>query len=112
MVVHSSPGSVQRRNQVHAAGSGPTTLVFAHGLGCDQSMWRRVAPVFARRFRTVLFDHVGAGKSDLSCYDPIKYNSLQGYADDVIEVIKEFGTAKVIVVGHSVGAMIGMLADL
>jgi len=75
-------------------------------------MWRLVQPAYARRFRTVTFDLVGAGQSDLSAYAPQKYSSLQGYADDVVDIIKEFGQGPVVFVGHSVSAMIGMLADL
>lgn len=75
-------------------------------------MWRLVQPAYAGRFRTVTFDLVGAGQSDLSAYDPQKYSSLQGYADDVLELIKQLGQGLVIFVGHSVSAMIGLLADL
>ena len=64
-------------------------MVFAHGFGCDQAMWRFVAPDFEVDHRVVLFDHVGAGKSDLSAYDPEKYNSLQGYAADIVEICRE-----------------------
>ena len=74
------------RNNVHLAGEGPAAMVFAHGFGCDQNMWRLVEPAFRNRFRTVLFDHVGAGGSDLAAYDPEKYASLEGYADDLVEM--------------------------
>ena len=104
--------TVERRHHVQLAGSGPATVFFAHGFGCDQTMWRLVAPAYARRFRTVTFDLIGAGQSDLLAYDPKKYSSLQGYADDILEIIREFGQGPVIFVGHSVSAMIGMLADL
>ncbi len=86
--------------------------MFAHGFGCDQSMWRFVAPVFEQRFRTVLFDHVGAGRSDLSAYEPQKYSTLDAYADDVVAIGRELGLAKAVFVGHSVSAMIGVLASL
>jgi sigma-B regulation protein RsbQ len=104
--------SVQRRNNVHVFGDGPSTLFFAHGFGCDQNMWRLVAPTYASRYRTVLFDLVGSGKSDLAAYDRDKYGSLQGYADDVLEIVDEFGQGPAIFVGHSVSAMIGMLANI
>ena len=104
--------SVQKRNNVNVRGDGPATMVFAHGFGCDQNMFRLVAPSYANRYRTVLFDLVGSGASDLDAYDRHKYSSLQGYADDVLEVIDEFATGPVLFVGHSVSAMIGMLADL
>ena len=104
--------SVGKRNNVHVAGSGPLTMLFAHGFGCDQNMWRRMAPAYAGRYRTVLFDLTGSGNSDLAAYDPARYDSLQGHADDVIEIIDEFAQGKVIFVGHSVSAMIGLLANL
>ena len=87
-------------------------MLFAHGFGCDQNMWRLLAPAFAARYRCVLFDLVGSGGSELSAYEPKKYGSLQGYADDVLEIAQEFGEGKIIFVGHSVSAMIGMLANL
>jgi sigma-B regulation protein RsbQ len=103
---------IRKRNNVNVSGSGPSTLVFAHGFGCDQNMWRLVAPLYASRYRIVLFDLVGSGASDLSAYDPVKYSSLQGYADDVLEIVEEFAEGPVIFVGHSVSSMIGMLANL
>ncbi len=104
--------SVLKRNNVGVAGDGPATMVFAHGFGCDQNMWRFVAPAYANRYRTVMLDLVGSGQSDLTAYDRRKYDLLQGYADDMLEVVDEFATGPVIFVGHSVSAMIGMLADL
>jgi sigma-B regulation protein RsbQ len=94
------------------SGEGPTTVLFAHGFGCDQNMWRFLAPDYAKQYRVVLFDLVGSGGSDLSAYDPAKYDSLHGYASDVVEIIDQFATGPVIFVGHSVSAMIGVLADL
>ena len=85
-------------------------MLFAHGFGCDQSMWAEVAEGFASTFRIVLFDQVGAGASDLSAYDTAKYRSLGGYADDVVEICEALGLERVIFVGHSVAAMIGVLA--
>jgi sigma-B regulation protein RsbQ len=85
-------------------------MVFAHGFGCDQAMWRFVAPDFEVDHRVVLFDHVGAGNSDLSAYDPDKYGSLRGYAGDIVEICRELGLSDVVLVGHSVSAMIGVLA--
>jgi len=87
-------------------------MAFAHGFGCDQSMWRYVAPWFQDRYQTVLFDLVGSGRSDLSAYDYDKYGSLHGYATDVLEIVGEVASGPVIYVGHSVSAMIGMLAAL
>lgn len=85
-------------------------MIFAHGFGCDQNMWRLVAPEFAKDFRVVLFDHVGAGKSDLNAWSPEKYASLNGYAEDVVELLRELDAGEAIFVGHSVSAMIGVLA--
>ncbi len=85
-------------------------MMFAHGFGCDQNMWRFVAPHFEDRFRVVLFDHIGAGGSDLSAYDPLKYASLAGYAEDVVEIARALDIEGGVFVGHSVSAMIGVLA--
>ena len=87
-------------------------MIFAHGFGCDQNMWRFVAPSFEDTFRTVLFDHVGAGRSDLSAYNATKYSTLAGYADDLIEIVHELGLKQAVFVGHSVSAMIGVLAAI
>jgi len=100
------------RNNVHVAGSGETTLVFVHGFGCDQNMWRLLAPSFSSRFTTVMLDLVGSGQSDMSAYDYVKYGTLQGYADDLIEIVDQVGRGPVVCVGHSVSAMIGMLAGI
>ncbi|HEX2161139.1 MAG TPA: alpha/beta hydrolase [Thermoleophilaceae bacterium] len=87
-------------------------MVFAHGFGCDQNMWRYVTPAFEDRYRVVLFDHVGAGKSDLSAYDSRRYSSLDGYAEDVLEICAALELERVVFVGHSVSAMIGVLAAI
>jgi sigma-B regulation protein RsbQ len=87
-------------------------MMFAHGFGCDQNMWRWVAPAFADRYRTILFDHVGAGRSDLSAFDPAKYATLDGYAEDVTELARALDVQDGIFVGHSVSAMIGVLAAI
>jgi len=98
------------RNNVQVAGAGDRAMIFAHGFGCDQNMWRLVAPAFGSEFQTVVYDHVGAGSSDLSAYDPAKYGSLTGYADDLIEIITTLGLRQTIYVGHSVSGMIGVIA--
>jgi len=85
-------------------------MLFAHGFGCDQNMWRYVAPAFEQDFRTILFDHVGAGGSDLTAYDPDKYATLEGYAADVVALATELGVSDGVFVGHSVSAMIGLIA--
>lgn len=102
--------SVIRRNNVHQRGSGSRPMVFAHGFGCDQNMWRYVAPEFESTHRVVLFDHVGAGHSDKTAYDRQKYGTLGGYATDVVELCREVDLTDVVFVGHSVSAMIGVLA--
>jgi sigma-B regulation protein RsbQ len=104
--------SVTQKNNVKQRGDGNADMVFAHGFGCDQNMWRFVAPAFEDRFRVILFDHVGAGGSDLSAYDYQKYSNLSGYADDLIDLCRELGVEDGIFVGHSVSAMIGVLASL
>ncbi len=85
-------------------------MLFAHGYGCDQNMWRLVAPRFEDDFRVILFDHIGAGGSDLGSYDAERYSSLQAYADDVVTLCRELDLRDVIFVGHSVSGMIGVLA--
>ncbi|HAK93344.1 MAG TPA: alpha/beta hydrolase, partial [Massilia timonae] len=104
--------SVKTRNNVHVTGQGAATMVFAHGFGCDQTMWRFLAPCYQDRFRVITYDLTGSGGSDLAAYDRARYASLHGHADDLLEVVEEFATGPVVVVGHSVSAMIGMLATI
>jgi sigma-B regulation protein RsbQ len=87
-------------------------MLFAHGFGCDQNMWRLVAPAFEATHQVVLFDHIGAGRSDLSAYDPVRHGTLAGYAEDVVTLCRELDLHEVVYVGHSVSAMIGVLAHL
>jgi sigma-B regulation protein RsbQ len=103
--------SVVQRNNVTVRGNknGPVIL-FAHGFGCDQNMWRYVIPAFEETHKVVLFDHVGAGHSDLSAYSREKYDTLDGYADDIIEIILELSLPDIIFVGHSVSAVMGIIA--
>ena len=101
---------VVRRNNVRVSGRGHSPMLFAHGFGCDQHMWRLVVPAFEATHRVVLFDHVGAGQSDASAYDRQKYGTLDGYATDVLDICRELQLSDVIFVGHSVSAMIGVLA--
>lgn len=102
--------TVLQRHNAALTGSGAKTIMFAHGFGCDQNMWRFVAPAFEDNYRVMLFDHVGAGGSDLSAYDPERYASLAGYADDVVALARAAGIENGVFVGHSVSAMIGVLA--
>jgi len=101
---------VLQRHNVKISGRGERVMMFAHGFGCDQNMWRFVAPRFEARFRVVVFDHIGAGGSDLSAYNPEKYASLHGYANDVVEIARALDIGDGVFVGHSVSAMIGVLA--
>jgi sigma-B regulation protein RsbQ len=102
-----------RRNNVRVTGN-PTgrPLVFGHGYGGSQESWSEVIPAFENDFKIVLFDHVGAGGSDVSAYDRGKYDSLHGYADDLIEIIEQLELTDVVYVGHSVSAMMGVLASI
>lgn len=103
--------SVLARNNVRETGvPGGRPIVFAHGYGCDQNMWRFVVPAFEDRYRVVVFDYVGAGASDLAAYDAVRYSSLEGYARDVLDVVECLDLRDVVFVGHSVSAMIGVLA--
>jgi sigma-B regulation protein RsbQ len=101
---------VLARNNVHTAGSGPL-LVYAHGFGCNQHMWDRVTPAFAGTHRQVLFDYVGSGRSQLNAYSPARYATLEGYAQDLIEVCEATGQGeRATVVAHSVSCSIALLA--
>lgn len=101
---------VIKRNNVNVVGTGSRTIMLSHGFGCDQGAWRAVVPALVGDYRVVLFDHVGAGLSDLTAYDPQKYATLQGYAGDVREIMAALDLHDVVFVGHSVACMIGMLA--
>ncbi|MBE2319719.1 alpha/beta hydrolase [Solirubrobacter sp. CPCC 204708] len=104
--------SASRRNNVHITGNPDgRPMVFAHGFGCDQGMWRRVAPAFEATHRVVLFDHVGSGGSDASGFSPARYASLTAYARDIVEFCVELDLTDIVFVGHSVSAMIGVLAS-
>ena len=103
---------IERHNVTVTGRSDGQAMLFAHGFGCDQNMWRYVVPRFEADFRVILFDHVGAGRSDLSAYDAKRYASLNGYADDVLAICNELALSDVIFVGHSVSSMIGALAAL
>jgi sigma-B regulation protein RsbQ len=101
---------VERNNVVEQGVREGQPILFAHGFGCDQNMWRFVWPAFAGDHRVVLFDHVGAGESDDSAFDPVRYSRLDGYAGDVLDICEELDLTDVVFVGHSVSAMIGVLA--
>lgn len=99
-----------KRNNINISGQGDQVLLFVHGYGCDQQMWRFVAPAFEKTHKTVLIDLVGSGQSDTSAYDYEKYGSLESYARDIVEICEVFGFENVTLVGHSVSAMIAGLA--
>jgi sigma-B regulation protein RsbQ len=104
---------VTRRNNVVVTGrAGAPVVMLANGFGCDQTMWRLVVPGLARDFRVVLFDHVGSGRSDVSAWQAGRYATLDGYADDILQICRELEQERVIFVGHSVSAMMGVLAAI
>lgn len=104
------PADVLKRNNVNVLGKGEQVMLFAHGFGCDQNMWRFIVPAFENDHRIVLFDYVGSGKSDSSAFDAERYSTLDGYASDVVEIMRALDLRDVIFVGHSVSSMIGVLA--
>ncbi|HEV7643481.1 MAG TPA: alpha/beta hydrolase [Pyrinomonadaceae bacterium] len=104
--------NILQRNNVKISGRGTRNLMFAHGFGCDQNMWRFVAPAFEEDFRIILFDYVGSGGSDVGAYQPGRYSNLNGYAQDVLEICDALDLKDVIFVGHSVSCMIGALASI
>ncbi len=101
---------VLKRNNVKSFGRGAQPMLFAHGFGCDQNMWRFLTPDFEDDYRIVLFDYVGAGQSDVAAYDPEKYATLNGYTRDLLDVIHALDLRDIIFVGHSVSSIIGVLA--
>jgi sigma-B regulation protein RsbQ len=104
--------NVFSKNNVKISGRGKKAMIFAHGYGCDQNVWRFMTPAFEDEYQLVLFDHVGAGRSDLSAYSRTRYGTLQGYADDVLDIYRALSLRETILVGHSVSAMIGALAAI
>jgi sigma-B regulation protein RsbQ len=104
--------NILKRHNVNVSGRGTQYMIFASGFGCDQNMWRFVAPAFEDKYRVVLFDYVGSGKSDLMAYSPRRYIDLAGYVQDLLDVCKAMDIKEAVFVGHSVGCMIGMLAAI
>ena len=98
------------RNNVQISGEGERILMFGHGFGCDQNTWRAIVPAFTERFKIVLFDYVGAGKSNLDAYNEHRYSSLEGYSQDIIDICSALNLKNVTFIGHSVSSMIGLLA--
>ena len=103
---------IVQRNNVRVFGTGSTTLMFAHGFGCDQTMWRFLTPYFEEVCTIVLFDYVGSGKSDLSFYEIDRYSSFDGYAQDITDIGTALNLKDVIFIGHSVSCMIGVMAHI
>jgi len=110
--MESSAAPVLLRYNVHVSGPGKRTMMFAHGFGCDQTMWETVARNFEGEFRVVLFDYLGHGRSDASAYSAERYASLDAYAEDVVAIGRALDLEAAVFVGHSVSAMIGALASL
>lgn len=105
--------NILTRNNVRVSGKAEgQPLLFAHGFGCDQNMWRFVAPAFEEQYRVIRFDFVGCGRSDMGTYTAARYESMNGYADDVLEICAALDLREVLYVGHSVSSMIGVLASL
>ncbi len=104
---------VLRRHAVQVTGDPDgQPMLFAHGFGCDQTLWRFVAPAFESDHRVITFDYVGAGRSDRSAYDPERYSTLNGYAEDILEICRALDLHDVILVGHSVSAVMAVLASI
>ncbi len=113
MLLLESHLNVLNRNNVHVQGNNGPVLLYAHGFGCNQTMWNQVTPYFESTHRQVLFDYVGSGKSDLASFDAKRYSSLQGYAQDVLDVCDALGLSNgVTFVGHSVSCSVGLLASI
>ena len=108
--MYGAPMTIVRRNNVRVIGRGHTPMIFAHGYGCDQNMWRLITPSFADEYKIVLYDLTGSGQSDLSGYDRNKFSTLQGHATDLLEICDALDLSNAVVVGHSVSAMTGVLA--
>ena len=107
---HVATQDIVKRNNVKISGNGTQPMLFAHGFGCDQNMWRYIAQEFEADYKVILFDYVGAGHSDLAAYDESRYSTLQGYAEDVLDIVRALDLRDIVFVGHSVSSMIGVLA--
>jgi sigma-B regulation protein RsbQ len=103
---------ILKRNNVQSFGNGSQPMMFAHGFGGNQNMWNRISPAFAENYKIILFDHLGSGKSDISTYNADRYGELKSFALDVLEICEALNLSDVILVGHSVGSMIGLLASI
>lgn len=104
--------SIRQRHNVRVTGKGTVPMVFAHGFGCDQHMWRHITPAFENDYRVIVFDYLGHGQSDRSAYDARRYEALDGYAADVLAICHDLDVHHGVFVGHSVSAMVGVLASI
>lgn len=104
--------AIQKKFAIQTFGSGENTILFAHGYGCNQSMWRYIVPHFRDRYKIVLYDLMGCGDSEIKYYDWSKYATLDGHAQDILEIIEGMSLSNVVFVGHSVSSMTGMLAAI
>jgi sigma-B regulation protein RsbQ len=104
--------AILKHHNVQVSGAGSQPVLFAHGLGCDQKVWRFITPAFEKDYKIIVFDFIGSGQSDLSVYNKEKYSSLQGYAADIRDICTALELTNVIFVGHSVSSMIGMLVAI
>jgi sigma-B regulation protein RsbQ len=107
-----SADEIAARNNVRVAGRGVRAMLLGHGFGCDQNMWRRLVPTFASDYRVILYDLTGSGRSDLRAYDRERHGSLIGHAQDLLEILTQFAAGPAVFVGHSVSAMVGLLAGI
>jgi sigma-B regulation protein RsbQ len=104
--------NIFERNNINITGHGEKVMLFAHGFGCDQSVWKDIIPAFENEYKIIVFDYVGAGKSDITAYDKIRYSMLEGYAADILDICYALHLKDIIFVGHSVSSMIGALAAI
>ncbi|WP_058303033.1 alpha/beta fold hydrolase [Gorillibacterium timonense] len=104
--------AIIERNNIRIQGEGDRTLIFGHGFGCEQNIWRSMIPYFEKDYRIVLFDYVGSGNSDLAAYNPERYSTLYGYVADLLDILEALEIEKAVFVGHSVSSMIGLLASI
>lgn len=107
---NSSAGAIIKHHNVQSWGAGSSPMLFAHGLGCDQQIWRSITPAFEGGYKIIAFDHIGSGQSDLAAYNKEKYSTLDGYARDLLGICQALNLENIILVGHSVSSMIGLLA--
>jgi len=104
--------AVCKRHHVRVIGQGPQTLLFCNGFNCNQQVWNYLTPKLATRYRLVLYDQIGTGQADSSAYDPQKYATIQGLVQDLLDICEALDLQQVVVVGHSLGATVALLAAI